>query len=130
MLFKCRGTHVLWVIWDPEFNSDIHFEIWPKERSISRQTSSNNVKFQNSKMSYKNITILSIFISTFQKKCHLFLCTTIKNAQFQKYDVITFTRFFSHCTVKNKHIAVEFCMLVLCIYPNDVYSVFFDNVKI
>ena len=68
------------------------------------------------------------FLSQHSKKCHLFLCTTIKNAEFQKHEVITFTRFFGHCTVKNKDIAVKFCMLVLCIYPNDIYSVFY-NVK-
>ena len=40
-----------------------------------------------------------------------------KNA-FQKPHVITFTCFFffGHCTVKNKDIALKFCMRVLCMY--------------
>ena len=71
------------------------------------------------------------FVSGFQK-CHLFLCTTIRNAKnaFQKCDVITFTWFFGHCTAKNKDIALKFCMLVVCMYLYHMYSVFFNKLKI
>ena len=47
-----------------------------------------------------------------------------KNA-FQKCDFITFTCFlFGHCTVKNKDIALKFCMRVVCMYLDHIYSVF------
>ena len=46
-----------------------------------------------------------------------------KNA-FQKCDVITFTWFFGHCTGKNKDIALKFCMRVVCMYLDHIYSGF------
>ena len=87
----CRETHVLWVIWDAEFDGYIHFFNLTEERSTSGQTRSNQVRLPNSKFSYKNIPKLCSFVSGFQK-CHLFLCMTIINAKncFQKCD-ITFT---------------------------------------
>ena len=30
-LHECRETHVLWAIWDTEFDGDIRFLIWPEE---------------------------------------------------------------------------------------------------
>ena len=46
-----------------------------------------------------------------------------KNA-FQKCDVITFNRFFGHCTAKNEDIALKFCMRVVCMYLDHIYSGF------
>ena len=47
------------------------------------------------KIFLQNMPILCRFVSGFQK-CHLFLCTTIRNEKntFKKCDVITFTCFF------------------------------------
>ena len=53
MLFKCRAAHVLWVIYDAEFDGGTHFQIWPEGSSTSGQTRSNKVKFQNLKFSNK-----------------------------------------------------------------------------
>ena len=42
MLHECRVTNVLWVIWDVEFDGDIHFfYVWPQEMSMSSQIRSN-----------------------------------------------------------------------------------------
>ena len=46
MLHECRATHVFWVIWDAEFDGDIHFWIWPKKRSMSGQTRTKRSHFQ------------------------------------------------------------------------------------
>ena len=48
---------------------------------------------------------------------------------FQKCDVIIFTCFFffDHCTGWNKDIAVKFCMCVVCMHLDHIYSVFFNS---
>ena len=54
---------------------------------------------------------------------------------FQICDVITFTCFFfGHCTAKWPKIelyvcALKFCMRVVCMYLNHIYSVFLDKWK-
>ena len=48
---------------------------------------------------------------------------------FQTCDVITFTCFLGHCTAKNKDSALKFCMRVVCMYLDDIYSVFWINEK-
>ena len=48
---------------------------------------------------------------------------------FQKCDVITFTWFSGHCTAKNKDIALKFCVRVVCMYVDHIYSGCLDNVK-
>ena len=52
-----------------------------------------------------------------------------KNA-FQKFDVITFTWFFGHCTAKNKDIDLKFWMRIVCMYLDHMYSGLLDNLKI
>ena len=37
---------------------------------------------------------------------------------------------FGHCTAKNKDIALTFCMRVVFMYLDHIYSVFLDNLKI
>ena len=130
MLFKCCATHVFRVIWDVEFDGDTHFLVWPEGRSTSGQTRSNLVKFQNSKFSYKNMPFFCRFVSEF-KKCHLFLCTSLKMPKiaFQKCDVITSTWFFGHSTDKNKDIALTFCMRVICMYLDHICSGFWITWK-
>ena len=66
------------------------------------------------------------------QKCHLFLCTTIRNAQiaFTTCDVITFTWFFGHFTAKCKDIALKWCMRVVCMYLDHIYFGFLDDLKI
>ena len=66
------------------------------------------------------------FVSGFQK-CHLFLCTTNRNAKnciskMWRHHLYLF--FFCHCTAKNKDIALKFCFHVVCIYFDNIYSVF------
>ena len=52
-----------------------------------------------------------------------------KNA-FQKYDAITFTWFFGHCTVKNKDISLKI-LHVCCLYESLSHIfLFLDNLKI
>ena len=52
-----------------------------------------------------------------------------KNA-FKKCDVITFTCFFfCHCSAKNKDISLKFYIRVVCMYLNQIYSGFLDNLK-
>ena len=34
MLFKCRATHVSWVIWDAEFDGDTHFKFDPMKGQL------------------------------------------------------------------------------------------------
>ena len=129
MLFKCRGTHVLWVIWDPEFDGDIHFEIWPKERSISRQTSSNKVKFQNSKFSYKNIPILSIFVSRFPKNVIYFYVRQLKMPSFKNMTSLPSPGFLAIVQSKINILLWNFvCWFFVSILM--IYILFFDNVKI
>ena len=77
---ECRATHVLWVNWDAEIDGDIHFQVWPEERSMLGQTRSQKVKFSNSKFAYKTCLSCPAFFSGFQK-CYLFLRTTIINAK-------------------------------------------------
>ena len=80
MLLKCRATHVLCVIWDAEFGGDINCKKWLEERSISGQTMSNLVKFENSKFSDNNIPSCPV-LSQASKKCHLFQYTATGNAR-------------------------------------------------
>ena len=40
---------------------------------------------------------------------------------FQKYDVITFTCLFGHCTVKNKDIALKLGMHIVCMHLDYIY---------
>ena len=49
MLFKCRVTHVLWVIWDAEFAGDIPFKFDPKKGQLQVKQGQimSNVKIQN-----------------------------------------------------------------------------------
>ena len=47
----------------------------------------------------------------------------LKNA-FQRGDVITFTWSSGHCTAKNKDIALQFCVRVVCMYFDHVYADF------
>ena len=49
---------------------------------------------------------------------------------FQKCDVITFTWFLGHCTAKNKDIALKFCLHVVCMYLDNIYSGFLNTLKI
>ena len=37
--------------------------------------------------------------------------------------------FFGHCTAKNKDIALKFCMRVVCMYHDHIYSDFLDKLK-
>ena len=47
MMHDCRATHILRVIWDEEYDGDIHFYVWLKERSIWGQTSQIMSNFPN-----------------------------------------------------------------------------------
>ena len=49
MLFKCRATHVLWVIWDAEFDGDTHFKFDPRKVQLQVKLGQiwSNFKFQN-----------------------------------------------------------------------------------
>ena len=130
MLFKCRVTHVLWVIWDAEFDGDIYVLILARGNVKFR---SNYVKLghiSNLKIFLQNAPILCSFTSVYQKY-HLFLSTTNTNATncIRKYDVITFTWFYGHCRTKTEDIALEFCMRVVCMYLDHSYSVFLINGK-
>ena len=49
---------------------------------------------------------------------------------FQKCDVITFTCCFGHCRAKNKDIALKFCLHVVCMYFDHMYSGFLIPLKI
>ena len=49
---------------------------------------------------------------------------------FHKCDVITFTWFLGHCTAKNKDIALKFCLHVVCMYFDHIYSGFLYTRKI
>ena len=49
---------------------------------------------------------------------------------FQKCDVITFTWFSGYCTAKNKDIALKFCIHVICMYLEHMYSNFLNNLTI
>ena len=80
MLHECRATHLWRVILDAEIDGGILFQVLPDERSMSGQTRPNKVKFSNPTFSYKNMPILSSFVSGFQN-CYLFLRTTIINAK-------------------------------------------------
>ena len=66
-------------------------------------------------------------------KMSFILCTAIRNTQkiiskMWHHHLCLF--FFGHCTAKNKDIALKFCMSVVCMYLNHIYSSFLDNLKI
>ena len=75
--------------------------------------------------------ILYNFVSGFQK-CPSFLCTTIRNAIIciKKCDVINFTCFFCLCIAINRDIALEFCMRVVCMCLDHIYSGSLDELEI
>ena len=74
--------------------------------------------------------ILCRFVSKFQK-CHLFLSTTIGNANkcISKMCRHLLYLFFGHCAAKNKDIALIFRILVVCMYLDYIYSVFWITWK-
>ena len=47
-----------------------------------------------------------------------------------KCDVITFTLFSGHFTAKNKNIALKYCMHVVCMYLDRIYSVFYSLIML
>ena len=73
---------------------------------------SNQIKLQNSKLSFKNIPILSSFVSEFQK-CHLFCSETIRNAKKTRFKKVRHQIyfFFGHRTAKNEGTAFKLCSL-------------------
>ena len=47
MLSKCRVTHVLWVIWDAEFDGDIHFlKFGPRKGQLKVKLGQNRANFK------------------------------------------------------------------------------------
>ena len=44
---------------------------------------------------------------------------------FQKGGVITFAWFLGHCKAKNRAVGLGFCMRVVCMYLDNIYSVFY-----
>ena len=125
MLLKCCATHVLPVIWDAEFDGDTHFKFDARKGQLQLKLGQIRSDFKIQNVRTKICLPCADFPQDF-KKCHLFLCTTVRNAKnaFQKCDVITFTCFFGHCTAKNKDNALKFCILVACMYHDHIYSVF------
>ena len=132
MLFKCRSTHVLWLIWDVEFNGDTLFFNLTQGKVKPGQTGPDYVEIQNSKFRYKNMPNLCRCFSGFQK-CHPFLCATIINvkdciSKMFRHHLYLF--FFCYCTGKTKDITLKFCMGVVCMYLDHIYFGFLDNLKI
>ena len=63
ILDECRATHVLWVLWDIELDGLRLFYL-TRGKVKAR---SNEVRFENSKFSFKSIPLLSNSVSGFQK---------------------------------------------------------------
>ena len=102
MLHECRAKHVLWIIWDAEFDGGIHFKVWTEERSTSVQTRSNEVKCSNS-FFYQKTSVLSSFISAFQKRTKISRITITNAKNFIKmWRRHLYLFFFCHCTAKNE----------------------------
>ena len=88
-----------------------------------------NFKIQN----FLTKTCLSCGNLSQDSKNVIYFCVRqleIPKSVFRKCDVSTFTCFFGHCTAKNKDIALKFCMPVVCMYLDHIYSGFLDNLKI
>ena len=88
------------------------------------------ITFPNSKFTYKTMSILSSFVSGFQKS-HSFSCMTIRNARtcVSKSDVITLPVFLAIVQQENKDIALNFFKRVVCLYVDNTHSVFMDILK-
>ena len=91
---------------------------------------SNQVKFQTVYKKYLSCPVLPQYL---KKKTFIFAYDNWKCQKLCfKKDVITFTCFsialsfylFFHCTTKTKHIALNICMHVVCMYLYSRYSVF------
>ena len=70
--------------------------------------------------------ILSSFVSGFQKNityCFVRQQEMPENA-FQERDVITFTCFLGNFTARTEDIALKFCVRVVCVYLDNIYSGF------
>ena len=65
-------------------------------------------------------------------KYYLLLCQPIRNTKnciSKTWRRHLYLFFFGHCTAKNKDIALKFCMRVVCMYHDHIYSDFLDKLK-
>ena len=81
MLHECRVTHVLWAIWDVEFDGVfIFFKLGPRKCLCQIKLGQIRSDFKTQKFSYNVMPILSSFASGSQK-CYLFSRASIKSAR-------------------------------------------------
>ena len=70
-------THVLWIIWNLEFDGDTHFHISPKVRSSSDQK---RVKSRNSKILFKTYLSCLVLSQDFKNV----ICIDVGQLEMQK----------------------------------------------
>ena len=85
------------------------------------------IKFQNSKFSDKNISILFSFASVFEN-VNYFNIQQKEIKKIRKWHHHIYM-FLGHCTVKKKDMSLKACTGVVCIYLDNMYSVFWISWK-
>ena len=129
MLFKRRATYVLWVILDAEFDGDTHFKFDQRKGQLLVKLGQirSNLKIQNF------LTLICLYWADFSpdsKNAIYFYVWQLEMPKiaFQKCDVITLPVFLAFAQPK-KDIALKFCMCVVCMYLDHIYSAFFGWLK-
>ena len=108
----CRATHVLFVIYDAEFDGDTHFEIYPRigQLQVKLGQICSNFKIQN----FLTKLCLSCAVLSQDSKNVIYFHVwqlEMSISHMWRHRLYLFF-FFGHCTAKNKDIAFKFCLHV------------------
>ena len=124
MLFNCRVAHVLWSFGTQNSMVTFNFKFDPRKGQLQVTIGQiwSNFKIRN----FITKACLSCAVSSQDSKNVIYFYLRhleMPKIAFKKCDII-FTRFCGHCKTINKDIALKFCLLVVCIQFDHIYSIF------
>ena len=120
-----------WVIWDAEFEGDITTKFDQREGQCQVKLCQIRSNFQIQNFLTKNMPIFPVLSQNPKNVIHFHVHQLeIQKMGFKKSYVIILTRFLGYFTAKNKDIALKFCMRVVSMYLDDIYSGFLNIWKI
>ena len=92
MLLECRATHVLTVIWDADFDGDIHFKFGLRKGQCQVKLGQNRPIFEIQNFHAETCLSCSIFpLNSINIICFYVRKLEMPKIAFQKGDVITLT---------------------------------------
>ena len=128
MLHECHVTHVLWVIWDTEFDDNIHSKFDPRKGQY--QVKLGQIRWNIQIQNFLTETSLSCPVLA-QDSRNVIYCY-VRQLEMPKMRLKMASPplpVFGNCTAKNKAIAMKFCMHVRCMYLYNIYCSFWITWK-